>query len=272
MSEWITIAERLVREAGAILLEGWGSAKAVEHKGAIDLVTEFDRRSEAHIVSGLRRAFPEHAIRAEEGSGSTAAGEYEWLVDPLDGTTNFAHGFPIFAVSLALQKKTPGFLEKPGVLLVGVIYDPLRDEMFAAEAGRGAALNGSPLRVSAQTELGKSLLATGFPYDVRTNPHNNFAQFIQFQLRAQAVRRAGAAALDCAWVAAGRLDGYWEFRVNAWDIGAGALIVREAGGRVTTAGGDENFLGRDSILASNGHIHEQMLRVLREGESAPLPK
>jgi myo-inositol-1(or 4)-monophosphatase len=151
------------------------------------------------------------------------------------------------------------------------VYDPLRDELFAAEAGHGATLNGSPVKASTQTELSKSLLATGFPYDVRTNPHNNFAQFRQFQLRAQAVRRAGSAALDCAWMAAGRLDGYWEFRTNPWDVGAGALLVREAGGRVTTAEGDENFLGRDSIVASNGPIHAQMLRVLREGDQAPLP-
>jgi myo-inositol-1(or 4)-monophosphatase len=282
MSAWITIAERIAREAGAILREGYSSAKTIEHKGAIDLVTEFDRRSEALIVSALRQAFPEHAIRAEEGSGHSSSGEHEWLVDPLDGTTNFAHGFPVFAVSLALQKKTPGFLrstpeaqrsgvEKPGVLLVGVVYDPLRDELFAAEAGRGATLNGSPLKVSTQTELSKSLLATGFPYDVRTNPRNNLAQFRQFQLRAQAVRRPGSAALDCCYVAAGRLDGYWEFGMNPWDVGAGALVVREAGGRVTTAQGDEDFLGRDSIVASNGHLHEQMLRVLKEGDGAPLP-
>ena len=257
------IAERVARAAGAILREGYGSAKTIEYTGAIDLVTEFDRRSEALIVGELRRAFPDHAIRAEEGSGNTSTGEYEWLVDPLDGTTNFAHGFPVFAVSLALTRR--------GQLVLGVVYDPLRDELFTAEAGHGATLNSSVIKVSSQTELGLSLLATGFPYDVRTNPHNNFAQFRQFQLRAQAVRRAGSAALDCAWVAAGRMDGYWEFRMNPWDVGAGALLVREAGGRVTTAEGDENFLGRDSIVASNGPIHAQMLRVLREEERAPLP-
>src|SRR5574337_617081 len=216
MSEWITMAERLAREAGAILREGYGSAKTIEHKGAIDLVTEFDRRSEALIVGELRRAFPDHAICAEEGSGNTSAGEYEWLVDPLDGTTNFAHGFPAFAVSLALTRR--------GQLVLGVVYDPLRDELFTAEAGHGATLNSSVIKVSLQTDLSLSLLATGFPYDVRTNPHNNFAQFRQFQLRAQAVRRAGSAALDCAWVAAGRMDGYWEFRMNPWDVGAGALL------------------------------------------------
>src|SRR3990172_9130807 len=201
MSDWMTIAEHVAREAGAMLREGYGSAKTIEHKGVIDLVTEFDRRSEALIVSALRQAFPDHAIRAEEGSGNSPAGEYEWLVDPLDGTTNFAHGFPVFAVSLALTRR--------GKLLVGVVYDPLRDELYAAEAGRGATINGKPIQVSAETDLSHSLLATGFPYDIRTNPHNNLAQFAQFQLRSRAVRRAGSAALDCAWVAAERLDGYW---------------------------------------------------------------
>jgi myo-inositol-1(or 4)-monophosphatase len=184
-------------------------------------------------------------------------------VDPLDGTTNYAHAFPVFAVSLALTHR--------GRLVMGVVFDPLRDEVYAAEAGQGAALNGEPIKVSSEARLDRALLATGFPYDVRTHPHNNLAEFVRFQLRAQGVRRAGSAALDCAWVAAGRLDGYWEFRVQPWDVGAGGLIVREAGGRVTTAGGDEAFLGRDSIVASNGHLHEQMLRVLREGDRAPLP-
>lgn len=263
MTDYLFTAERIARAAGTLLLEGYGNAGQVEHKGVIDLVTDFDRRSEALIVGELRRAFPSHAIHAEEGGQSTIPNEYEWLIDPLDGTTNFAHSFPIFAVSLTLTHH--------GELRAGVVYDPLRDELFAAEAGQGATLNGQRLHVSTETTLGRSLLATGFPYDVRTNPHNNFAQFIHFHLRAQAVRRAGSAALDCAWVAAGRLEGYWEFRVKPWDVGAGALLVREAGGRVTTAEADENFLGRDSIVASNKYIHEQMLMVLREGDEAPLP-
>jgi len=270
MSDILQAAERIARAAGAILREGYSREKNITHKGAVDLVTEYDHRSEAMILSQLQEAFPGHAIVAEESVGAAgwppfplAAGEYEWLVDPLDGTTNFAHGFPVFAVSLALTRR--------GQLLVGVVYDPLRDELYAAEAGRGATLNGQPIQVSAETDLSHSLLATGFPYDIRTNSHNNLAQFAQFQLRSRAVRRAGSAALDCAWVAARRLDGYWEFRAKPWDVGAGALIVREAGGSVTTAEGDENFLGRDSILVSNGHIHAQMLRVLREGDGAPLP-
>jgi len=264
MPDFLKTAESIARAAGVILREGYAGEKNVAHKGAVDLVTEYDHRSEALIVARLREAFPAHAVVAEESGQNKVAGEYEWLVDPLDGTTNFAHGFPVFAVSLALTRR--------GQLLAGVVYDPLRDELFAAEMGQGATLNRRPIRVSAEADLSRSLLATGFPYDIRTNPHNNFAQFVQFQLRSQTVRRAGSAALDCAYVAAGRLDGYWEFRVKAWDVGAGALIAREAGGRVTTAEGDENFLGRDSIVVSNGHVHAQMLRVLREGDDTPLPK
>ncbi len=265
MPDYLVFAERVAREAGAILRAGYGHAAAIEHKGtAIDLVTEFDRRSEAHILAALRAAYPDHAVNAEESGTNSVVSDYQWLVDPLDGTTNFAHGFPVFAVSLGLTHR--------GRLRVGVVYDPVREELYAAEAGQGAALNGQRLAVSAQTELGHALLATGFPYDVRTNPHNNFREFVNFHLRAQAIRRAGAAALDCAWIAAGRVDGYWEFRMKPWDVGPGAFIVREAGGRVTTAAGEEDFLGRDSIVVSNGKIHEQMLQVLRDGENAPLPK
>lgn len=263
-SDFLKTAERLAREAGAILRSGYsGYPVAFEHKGDIDLVTEFDRRSEALIIGGLREAFPDHAFNAEESGRSAHRAEYEWLVDPLDGTTNFAHALPTFAVSLALARR--------GRLLVGVIYDPLRDEMFSAEAGQGATLNGHPLHVSNQANLGQAFLSTGFPYDVRTNPRNNFAEFRQFHLRALAVRRAGSAALDCAYVAAGRFDGYWEFHIKPWDVGAGALIAQEAGGRATTADGNENFLGVPAIVVSNGLIHDQMLRVLREGDAAPLP-
>jgi len=263
MPDFLSLATETARAAGDILREGYSQKKTIALKGAVDLVTEYDHRSEALIVARLRAAFPGHAIRAEEGAGNREGGDYEWLVDPLDGTTNFAHGFPVFGVSLALTRR--------GQLRLGVVYDPLRDELYAAEAGRGATLNGAPISVSTETDLSRSLLATGFPYDLRTNPHNNFAQFIQFQLRSQTVRRAGSAALDCCWVAVERLEDYWEYRVKPWDVGAGALIAREAGGRVTTATGAEEFLGRESIVVSNGHIHEQMLTVLRDGDHAPRP-
>jgi myo-inositol-1(or 4)-monophosphatase len=186
------------------------------------------------------------------------------VIDPLDGTTNFAHGIPIFAVTIALLKDNSP--------IVGIAYDPFRDEMFSAEAGQGAFLNQRPVHVSSQMDLGHSVVSTGFPYDLRTNPRNNLAQFVQFQLRSQAVRHLGSAALDCAWTAMGRLDGYWEFGVKPWDVGAGALLVREAGGRVTSTDGDERFLSNETIVVSNSLLHEQMLRVLREGNEAPLPQ
>ena len=255
MPDYVHTATRIAREAGAIIREGYGRAQQVEHKSAIDLVTEFDRRSEALILRELRQAYPGHGFQAEE-SGHAAGDDYEWLVDPLDGTTNFAHGFPVFSVSLALTYRRR--------LVAGVVYDPLRDELYTAEAGQGAALNGAPMQVSAVADLGQALLATGFPYDLRTNPQNNFAEFQRFQLRAQAVRRAGSAALDCAWVAAGRLDGYWEYRINPWDIGAGALMVRESGGRVTDAHASDDFLAQPLAVVSNGLIHDQMLNVLNE--------
>jgi myo-inositol-1(or 4)-monophosphatase len=264
MTDYLQFAESVAREAGALLSEGHRRADVrAEFKGAVDLVTEYDRRSEALILDRLRAAYPGHAIRAEESGRSGQAEAHEWLVDPLDGTTNFAHGFPIFAVSLALTRR--------GQLVAGVVYDPLRDELFAAEAGQGARLNGQPIRVSAEAELGRALLTTGFPYDVRTSDLNNFAEFVNFYKRSQGVRRPGSAALDGAYVACGRLDGYWEFKMKPWDLAAAALLVREAGGRVTTAEGDEDFLGRPSVVMSNGRLHAQMLTVLRDGDRAPLP-
>ena len=239
-----------------MLRAGYGRVRDVQFKGAIDLITEYDHRSEALIVNRLRAAYPAHRLYAEESGRDAAGSEYEWLIDPLDGTVNFAHGVPFFAVSLALTHR--------GQLQVGVVYDPLRDELFSAELGGGATLNGERIRVSGETELGRALLTTGFPYDVRTSPVNNFAEFIAFQTRSQGVRRPGSAALDCCYVAAGRFDGYWEYKMQPYDIGAGALLVQEAGGRVTTVAGDPNFLGVPSVVASNGHLHEQILEVLRE--------
>jgi myo-inositol-1(or 4)-monophosphatase len=264
VSDILPIAESIARRAGAGVLEGFGRKGRVKQKGAIDLVTEFDQRSEELIISALQKEFPDHAILAEESGHHAKAGEYRWIVDPIDGTTNFAHSFPLFAISMALARGN--------VPVAGVVYDPLHDEMFAAEQGQGATLNGRPMHVSSQANLGQSLLATGFAYDIRTNPRNNLAQFGQFQFRTQGVRRLGSAALDCAWTAAGRVDGYWEFGVKPWDIAAGALLVREAGGRSTSTDGDESFLSTDTIVVSNGLIHEQMLCVLREGDAAPLPQ
>jgi len=254
MTHFLEVAITAARQAGAIVREGYGAAVHITHKGAIDLVTETDKRSETVILATLRGAFPGHAILSEE-SGRAAGDAYEWLVDPLDGTTNFAHKFPVFSISIALT-----FQRR---LIAGVVYDPLRDELFSAEAGQGARLNGAPIHVSGTRALEQALLSTGFPYDVRTNPNNNLAEFTRFELLAQGVRRTGSAALDCSWVAAGQLDGFWELRLNPWDVGAGALIAREAGGRVTAYSGDEDFLGKDSIVASNGILHDEMLRLLK---------
>lgn len=264
MSTILQIVEVLVRQAGALLMEGFGNVHHIQQKGVIDLVTEYDKRSEELILATIQREFPDHAILAEESGHHKRSSEYQWVIDPLDGTTNFAHGIPFFSVSIGLLKNNSP--------VAGVVYDPFRDEMFSAELGSGAFLNQRPLHVSSRTELGQAVISTGFPYDVRTNPRNNFTQFVQFQLRTQAVRHLGSAALDCTWTAMGRLDGYWEFGVKPWDVGAGALIVREAGGRVTSVEGDEDFLAGDSIVVSNSLLHEQMLLVLGEDRKAPSPQ
>jgi myo-inositol-1(or 4)-monophosphatase len=259
----LQFTEAVARQAGDILREGYGNVRHIQQKGVIDLVTEFDKRSEDVILSAIQQKFPDHAILAEESGRNKTISEFQWVIDPLDGTTNFAHGFPHFAVTMALfQKDAP---------ILGVTYDPLRDEMFSAQAGCGATLNNHPIHVSTQAKLERAVISTGFPYDLRTNPRNNFTQFVHLQRRTTAVRHLASAALDCAWTAAGRLDGYWEFGVEPWDIGAGVLLVREAGGRVTAIDEEENFLSRASLLVSNSLLHEQMVRVLREGDLSPLP-
>ena len=263
MSDILELTETIARHAGAVLLEGYGNVHHIQHKGVIDLVTEFDKRSEEVILSAIQREFPDYAILAEESGQHETASEYKWVIDPLDGTTNFAHSIPIFSVTLALFKNNSPIL--------GVTYDPLRDEMFSAELGCGTHLNGHPIRVSAEANLGQAVISTGFPYDLRTNPRNNLDRFVQFQLRTQSVRHLASAALDCAWTAMGRLDGYWEFGVQPWDIGAGILIVQEAGGRVTSVDGGDYLISNDSIVVSNGILHEQMLQILRDGNHAPLP-
>jgi myo-inositol-1(or 4)-monophosphatase len=222
-------------------------------------VTQADRNSEKLIVAALREAFPDHTIVAEEGGGVQRGDHFTWFVDPLDGTTNFAHGFPMFAVSMALQ-------DSQG-LAVGVVYDPLRDECFTATRGHGAALNGKAIHVSDCPDLDHALLATGFPYDRRTVEDNNVRAFGTFLRRCQGIRRAGAAALDTAYVACGRLDGFWEMRLKAWDVAAGIVILREAGGRVTDyhnseeqVDGVENW----NVVATNGLFHSEMIATLDE--------
>jgi len=205
-------------------------------------------------VETLRSAFPDHSILAEEGTRVEGRAPYRWLIDPLDGTTNYAHGFPFFCVAIALDRE--------GLPVLGVAYDPSREELFVAERGRGASLNGDPIRVSRAPSLNDSLLATGFPYDIRENPHNNLAEYAAFSLRCRGVRRLGSAVLDLCYVAAGRLDGFWELRLGPWDVAAGALMVEEAGGRITDLEGGPFSIDQQQIVASNGRIHREMIELL----------
>jgi myo-inositol-1(or 4)-monophosphatase len=255
----LDFAVQQARRAGALLREGQGRVLEVNHKGAIDLITEYDLRSEELLVEAIHEAYPGDAILAEE-EGQLGEGEACWLIDPLDGTTNFAHGLPIFTVSIAWAVDL-----RP---LLGVVYDPMRDELFHALRGGGAWMNGRRLRVSQESELENSLLVTGFPYDRRTNPENNLDHFAAFALCTRGVRRLGAASLDLANVAAGRFDGYWEVRLWPWDWAAGMLLVEEAGGRISrTDGGPDVFVQPTSMLASNGLIHAAMVRVLSGKET-----
>src|SRR2546421_4782489 len=243
-------AAAMAREAGTLLMQYFRRRVAVEYKGEADVVTVADRAAEELLMARLRTRWPEHQIMAEEGSAHKSASEYRWYVDPLDGTTNFAHGFPVFCVSLGLEHR--------GELIAGVLYDPSRDEMFTAEKGSGAFLNGEPIHVSPTAKLAESLLATGFPSKKRhKNPNIHFYQ--TFTLRSHGVRRAGSAALDLASVACGRFDGFWEFNLNPWDTAAGVLLVREAGGTVTNFSGGAVAIFKPELLASNGHIHPQMI-------------
>jgi len=253
-------AVAMAREAGALVREGWGAPHAPEHKGAIDLVTEFDRRSEALLLGRIAERHPGHAVLAEESGGSgpeLRAGvpaRVRWIVDPLDGTTNFAHNYPFFAVSIGV--------EVDGVLAAGAVYDPVRDEMFAAAAGRGATLDGRPIEVSTVARLADALLVTGFPYDVRQDPRRFLGPFEAFLVRAQGLRRDGSAALNLCYLACGRFDGFWEHHLSPWDMAAGVLIASEAGGRVTRFDGTPFSLSGREILATNGPLHGEMMAVL----------
>ena len=264
MAEFAPVAEEIAREAGALLREFYRRGVSTEYKGDVDLVTEADRASEKLIVSRLRERLPEHGVYGEEGTRSGLENEFRWYVDPLDGTTNFAHGFPAFCVVLGCEQRVPGLKpEEDGEMVAGVIYDPLRDEMFSAERGEGATLNGVPMHVSRTRTLQESLVATGFPSHKRhRSPNVHFYQ--EFTLRSHGVRRAGSAALDLAYVACGRLDGYWEFKLNPWDTSAGYLLVEEAGGRVTHMNGAKFTLDSREVLATNGLIHGEMMELFEQ--------
>ncbi len=247
----------LARQAGEILRKGYGQNHQVSYKGEIDLVTEVDRQSEAFILAEIRSRYPNHAVIAEESGGLVGEAGTKWYIDPLDGTVNFAHGIPIFSVSVAYVQD--------GKILLGVVYDPMRDECFSAEAGKGAWLNGEPIHSSEALKLEQSLLVTGFPYDIRTHPQTNLDHFAKLSLASQGVRRLGSAALDLCYVAAGRFDGYWEMRLSPWDLAAGALIAREAGAQVSDLQGGQNYMQPPhSILAAAPGLYAQMLQVLRE--------
>ena len=259
--ELARVAHQAVDEAARYLRSVAGGQQRVQYKGAVDLVTETDHAVEALVGRRLRGAFPDHLVVGEEGSAGAPpprprSGQYAWYIDPLDGTTNFAHGHPHFAVSLGLARD--------GELLLGVVADPLRGETFAAARGRGATLNGLPIRVSAAAEVRHALLATGLPYDRREHADHYLGIIKAFVLRAQGIRRAGSAALDLCYLACGRFDGYWEWKLSPWDSAAGVLIVREAGGLVTDfRGAPFDLYGRE-ILASNGALHREMIEILSE--------
>lgn len=272
---WVPKAAAIAREAGARLRAFFAQGVETEYKGDVDLVTVADRTSEKLIRERLAEAFPGHGVYGEEGTRDRLESEFRWYVDPLDGTTNFAHGFPHFCVSMGLEQRAPGLAEgQDGTLAAAVIYDPLLDELFAAERGKGATLNGRKMRVSPTPELAEGLVATGFPSRKRhDSPNVHFYQ--EFTLRSHGVRRAGSAALDLAYVAAGRMEGFWEFNLNPWDTAAGILLVEEAGGRVTDFAGNHFKLDSREVLASNGLIHGELVGLFEEmfagRELTPIP-
>lgn len=249
MNDALKVAIEIAREAGTVLREGFERPKTITYKGEVDLVTESDRRSEELVVARLRKHFPDHGIFAEEGGRAAAQTQYCWHVDPLDGTTNFAHGYPCFAVSIGLVEK-----DRP---IVGVVFNPFANEMFTTARGQGAFLNGKQIRVSPVEKLASSLVATGFPTHLRKKS-SNMEYYWQFTLRTHGVRRDGSAALDLCSVACGRFDGYWEFGLSSWDTAAGVLLVEEAGGTVSDLAGQPYRLGGPSLIASNGRIHREM--------------
>ena len=268
-------ASEIAREAGALLRSYYEKGVTAEYKGDVDIVTEADRASEALIVEQIRAKFPGHGIYGEEGTREGLDAEFRWYVDPLDGTTNFAHGFPAFCVVMGCERRPKGLAaDADGELVAGVIYDALRDEMFLAEKGKGAWLNGRQVHVSKVRTMQESLTATGFPSKKRhESPNVHFYQ--EITLRSHGVRRAGSAALDLAYVACGRLDGFWEFKLNPWDVSAGVLLVREAGGVVTHFDGGTFTLDSRETLASNGLIQDELVHVFTEmfagREMRPIP-
>ncbi|HWG22349.1 MAG TPA: inositol monophosphatase family protein [Terracidiphilus sp.] len=273
--DWVSKASAIARDAGAQLREFLARGVATEYKGDVDLVTVADRTVEKFLRTRLGEVFPQHGIYGEEGTRDRLDQEFRWYVDPLDGTTNFAHGVPHFCVSMGLEQRPAGLAaEQDGTIVAGVIYDPMLDELFTAERGRGAQLNGKAMRVSQVPELAESLVATGFPSRKRhDSPNIHF--YHEFTLRSHGVRRGGSAALDLAYVAAGRFEAFWEFHLNPWDTAAGILLVEEAGGRISDFAGAGFRLDSREVLASNGRIHDELVGLFGDmfagRDLAPIP-
>jgi myo-inositol-1(or 4)-monophosphatase len=254
MLQWKLFAVDLARRAGVLLKENFNQKHEINYKGEINLVTEADKMSEDLIIATISQKFPGHGILSEESPVITGVGKLRWIIDPLDGTTNYAHGYPVFCVSIALENE--------GKIVLGVIYDPMREEMFVAVRGGGLYLNEKKLHVSDVSDLSRSLLVTGFPYDIRESKDNNLNFFNAMALKVQAIRRAGSAALDLAYLAAGRFDGFWELKLKPWDTAAGCLMVEEAGGLISDIAGQKWHLQSPSLLASNALIQKQMVEAL----------
>ena len=248
------VALKAVKEGGAILMKYFGKIKSIDYKGEINLVTEADQRSEEVILSIIKDSYPNHRILAEETGESGNSSSFKWIIDPLDGTTNYAHGYPCFCVSLAIEYEEE--------VIYGAVYDPVKDALFTAEKGKGAFINGKAIKTSSTKQLDQSLLCTGFPYDVRDDMDSNILNFRTFLMKAQAVRRDGSAALDLCHTAAGRFDGFWEQKLFPWDVAAGGLLVTEAGGKLTNFTGGNFSIYDKEIVASNGLIHDQMVEAL----------
>lgn len=247
---------QISKEAGEIIREGFGKNFSIEYKtNASNLVTEIDKKSEATIINFIRKEFPTHSVLAEESGEHGTSSEYLWVIDPLDGTSNFAHGLPIFAVSIGVQKN--------GEIICGVVYEVMRDEIYSSEKGSGSFRNGKKLQVSTNDDLRKSMLVTGFPYDIQDNPDFAIERFAAFLKTSRAVRRLGSAAIDMCYVAAGVFDGFWEVYLHPWDICAGKLIIEEAGGVVTNFAGEEINIYSKQILATNKFVHQSMIQVLQ---------
>jgi len=255
MQPTLAYVETLARKAGAILRDGYSKDHTVDYKGVIDLVTEVDHQSEEYLLGEVRRDFSDHRIFSEESGVIDGNDDHVWYIDPLDGTVNYAHHIPLFTVSIAYASK--------GKLTLGAVFDPMRDEMFLAERGKGAKLNGKQIGVSSTMELQKSLLVTGFPYDAWNTEQDNFNNFIKFGKLSQGVRRLGSAALDLCYVAAGRFDGFWELALKPWDVAAGGLICQEAGATITNVKSEADFISPpQSVVATTPGIHARMLQEL----------